>query len=132
MSQQPFKKLPECSICTFFAESHFLHCTIHPSGVKEESCQDFRSDPQAEQRQAQFLKLDWVTGEECQPEGASYYAGELIIDAVQRFNREQRLEMLDWHPVFTGRCPDCEQTIAVENPAQTHWDCACGWKDDSF
>jgi hypothetical protein len=43
-----------------------------------------------------------------EPECASYYGDELVITPEQRWNREQKLALLDWHPMFTGRCPHCE------------------------
>ncbi|MBD1824391.1 hypothetical protein H6F51_18125 [Cyanobacteria bacterium FACHB-DQ100] len=59
------------------------------------------------------------------------YAGELVIQPVQRWTREQQLALLDWHPMFTGRCPNCERTILQTHPARVNWDCEqCGWKDD--
>lgn len=128
-----FHKLPECDRCRNHSSSSYLRCAIHPSGIEAGSCPDFQEDPQAQHKQAEFLGLNWVEGEEWEPEGASYYAGELIIDAVQRFTRQQQRELLDWHPLFTGRCPHCERAIALSCPPQVHWDCEeCGWKDDSI
>jgi hypothetical protein len=37
-----------------------------------------------------------------QPAEVSYYGGELILEPLQRLSLEQRLEMLDTHPLFTG------------------------------
>ena len=150
VSQPPtFHKTVQCDRCQFYSDSLYLRCALHPTGQLGGNCLDFREDPTAHQSQAEFLSLVWVTGEEFrdvpidaspfedgfqwEPEGASYYAGELIIDVVQRFNREQKLELLDQHPMFTGRCPECESVIARSSPAQTHWDCQyCGWKDNSI
>jgi hypothetical protein len=44
----------------------------------------------------------------------------------------QQLELLDTHPLFTGRCPRCEMTYPQYETPPIHWDCsACGWIDDS-
>ena len=44
----------------------------------------------------------------------------------------QQLELLDTHPLFTGRCPQCEMTYPQYETPPVHWDCPeCGWMDDS-
>jgi hypothetical protein len=63
--------------------------------------------------------------------GASYYNGELIVQPEFRFTQVEQLRLLDWHPLFTGRCPECEMPIVQTYPLRVHWDCsACGWRDD--
>jgi hypothetical protein len=63
-----------------------------------------------------------------EPEGASYYNGELILQPRQRWTLEQQLELLDTHPLFTGRYPRCEMTYPKYETPPVHWDCsACGW-----
>lgn len=60
------------------------------------------------------------------------YAGEIVIQPVKHWTREQQIALLDCHPMFTGRCPNCERTILQTYPAMVHWDCEyCGWKDNS-
>jgi hypothetical protein len=67
-----------------------------------------------------------------EPEGATYYNGELILQPQQRWTPEQQLELLDTHPLFTGRCPQCEMTYPQYETPPVHWDCsACGWMDDA-
>ncbi|MBW4445014.1 MAG: hypothetical protein KME10_28255 [Plectolyngbya sp. WJT66-NPBG17] len=62
----------------------------------------------------------------------SYYAGELVPNPVQRWTREQQIALLDSHPMFTGRCSNCEQPMLQTHPARGHWNCEhCGWRDDS-
>lgn len=46
-----------------------------------------------------------------QPEGASYYGDELVLEPVQRLTLGQRLELLDSHPLLTRRCPNCQMPI---------------------
>ncbi|MCC5655341.1 hypothetical protein LC609_37545 [Nostoc sp. XA013] len=71
----------------------YLVCAVHFDGVEGESCLDFREDPNAEP-----VEL-W------EPEGATYYNGELILQPRQHWTREQQMELIDWHPMFTGKCP---------------------------
>jgi predicted RNA-binding Zn-ribbon protein involved in translation (DUF1610 family) len=39
--------------------------------------------------------------------------------------------LLDWHPMFTGKCPQCGALFDRDHTARVHWDCECGWMDDS-
>ena len=98
-------------------------------GVEGDSCSDFRLAMR--ERPIPDDPMAWYS-DQWQPQGASYYGGELILDPVQRLSLEQQLEMLDVHPLFTGRCPNCERPIPQAAPGQIHWDCGhCGWGDDS-
>ncbi|MBD2098475.1 hypothetical protein H6F90_25725 [Trichocoleus sp. FACHB-591] len=113
-------KLPECDRCIFYAHTPFLVCTLHPGGVSSNSCLDFQRDPMAKPEEL------W------EPEGASYYNGELVVTPQQRWSRLEKLALLDTHPLFTGRCPQCEISIPYED-LKVHWDCPlCDWKDDSI
>jgi hypothetical protein len=101
-------------------------CGVHPAGGEGDSCADFRAATGA--ITAPDDPLAWYD-DQWQPEGASYYGDELVLEPVQRLTLEQRLELLDSHLLFTGRCPGCESAIA---PGQVHYDCGnCGWMDDS-
>ncbi|MFG6105409.1 hypothetical protein U2F10_24355 [Leptothoe sp. EHU-05/26/07-4] len=61
------------------------------------------------------------------------YNGEAIPSPVVRYTLEQQLALLDWHPIFTGRCPNCEMPILQTQPPRVHWDCdRCEWMDDSI
>jgi hypothetical protein len=96
-------------------------CAVHPHGVDGDRCIDFRPDPNIQEE------------EQWQPEGASYYDGELILHRP-RLTREEQLEILDSHPFFTGICPQCGHQFDRDNPPKVHWDCPnpeCGWVDDS-
>lgn len=33
---------------------------------------------------------------------STIYAGEAIVQPVQRWTTEEKLALLDWHPLFTG------------------------------
>ncbi|WP_414587045.1 hypothetical protein [Scytonema sp. PCC 10023] len=60
------------------------------------------------------------------------YAGELIAQPRQRWTPEQQLELLDTHPIFTGKCPHCGYEFQRDYTARIHWDCPeCGWADDT-
>jgi hypothetical protein len=121
-------KLDCCNHCEFYAHSPYMVCAVHPGGVEGNHCQDFRLAPSA--AKMPDAPLAWY-GDEWQPERASYYGEELILEPVQWLSLEQRLEVLDSHPLFTGRCPNCEMPIQA-TAGQVHWDCGhCGWLDDS-
>jgi len=124
-------------------------CAVHPTGPTGDTCLDFRADPELKgKRFVDFLGLesqqqdnesfsnpfDLEPDEDLwEPEGASYYAGELILQPKQRWTREEQLELLDSHPIFTGYCPECGYKFSSVNPPQVHWDCpSCTWKDDSL
>ena len=114
-------KLPECDRCLLYARNPHLVCAVHLSGVEGDRCMDFRLDLTVEPEEL------W------NPVGSSYYNGELIVQPAQIWSQLQQLELLDWHPLFTGRCPECERAIVQVVPHQVHWDCAaCGWMDDSI
>ncbi|HEY9699053.1 MAG TPA: hypothetical protein V6D10_17465 [Trichocoleus sp.] len=114
------KKISACDQCRYYARNPHLVCFSHPAGVDGESCHDFEAALQLEHEEL------W------EPEGASYYNGELIIQPQQKLSLEKKWELLDWHPLFTGRCPHCEMPITQVVPPRIHWDCSsCGWKDDS-
>ena len=120
-------KLDCCNRCRFYARNPHLVCALHPCGVDGDSCSDFELDLTIPDDEA----TAWY-GEQWQPEGASYYGGELVLEPVQQVTVEQRLDLLDTHPLFTGRCPNCEMPIRQTDPPRVHWDCPdCGWVDDS-
>ncbi|MHC5939004.1 hypothetical protein [Nostoc sp.] len=122
-------KIPQCvgvarrrHRCLFYAHNPYLVCAVHLDGVNGNSCLDFREDPNADP-----VEL-W------EPEGASYYNGELILQPQHRLTQQQQLELLDTHPMFTGRCPQCGYEFDRDWSARVHWDCPnseCGWMDDS-
>lgn len=119
-------KLDCCDRCHFYSHSLYMVCAVHPDGVEGDTCLDFRPDPERLEDEALAFYDPW------QPEGASYYGDELVVEPVQRLTNAQRLELLDSHPLFTGRCPNCEMPIRQTEPPRVHWDCGhCGWKDDS-
>ena len=60
-------KLPECSRCLLWAHNPYLVCGVHPTGPNTNTCIDFQENPNAEAEEL------W------EPEGASYYNGELIL-----------------------------------------------------
>ena len=109
---------------------------------------DFRPDPDLEgKRFVDFLGLGAqqrdleaysnpfdldLNGELWEPEGASYYNGELILQPQQRWTQEEQLELLDTHPLFTGKCPQCGYQFERDYTACcVHWNCPeCGWLDD--
>lgn len=74
----------------------------------------------------------FVNGELVVERPRSFYNGEEIIQPPQRWTREEQLDLLDWHPLFTGRCPQCELPYPRYEKPPVHWDCPeCGWVDDT-
>ncbi len=113
-------KIPQCDRCLLYSHNPHLVCVVHPAGPRGDSCLDFREDPNAEPAEL------W------EPEGASYYNGELILQPQQRRTQQQQLELLDTHPMFTGKCPQCGYEFDRDYTARVHWDCfECGFLDDS-
>ena len=122
-------KLDCCDRCEFYAHSLYMVCGVHPCGVESDHCVDFRLATRA--IAASDDPLSWY-GEQWHPEGASYYGGELILDLAGVRSQGEQLELLDTHPLFTGRCPRCEMPLLQTDPPRVHWDCGrCGWMDDS-
>jgi hypothetical protein len=120
-------KLDCCQYCEFYAHSLYMVCAEHPAGVVEDSCPDFALDLEIPDDDA----TAWY-GEPWQPEGASYYGGELVLDRSGVRSLDEQLYLLDTHPLFTGRCPACEMPLIQTDPPRVHWDCEhCGWVDDS-
>ncbi len=60
-------KLPECDRCQLYARNPLLVCAVHPTGVDGDACLDYAED------------LILESEEVWEPEGASYYNGELIV-----------------------------------------------------
>lgn len=121
MSSPSFRRVEQCDRCLNNTRNPHLPCAVRPYGVTEgeERCADFEADPSV------------PVEEQWEPEGASFYNGELVINPVQRWTQAQKLELLLWHPLFTRRCPQCRHEF-VPDAERVHWDCAeCGWVDDT-
>lgn len=145
-------KIPKCDRCCYYAHDYHLVCVPHPDGPESDSCSDFTPNPDLEGKWVKdFLSLQWQqrenTGAEepfsnpfdlgpdeelWQPEGAAYYAGELIVQPRQHLTPEEQLWLLDNHPLFTGKCPQCGYQFDRDYTARVHWDCPeCSWMDDT-
>jgi predicted RNA-binding Zn-ribbon protein involved in translation (DUF1610 family) len=69
-----------------------------------------------------------------------YINNELVINRVtyevkqapQNLTTGQQLHIIDNHPLFTGKCPECGYVFNRDYTAIIHFDCPeCGWMDDS-
>lgn len=132
-------KIPQCDHCLLYAHEPFIVCAVHPIGSTGNTCFDFRPNPELEgKRFVNFLGLEShqqnnetfnnpfdLEPEEklWEPEGATYYAGELIVQPKQYWTREEQLDLLDTHPMFTGRCPRCNRQYSQAERPIVHWDC---------
>ena len=115
-------KIHLCDTCQFYSHDPHLVCAVHPYGVHSNDCIDYR-------RREDLIEED---EEQWCPTGYYWYDGELIPIEPQRLTNDERLQILDTHPLFTGVCPECGYQFPKENPPKVHWDCpACGWVDDS-
>lgn len=144
-------KIPDCDRCLYYSHNHFLVCAVHPEGQNSTNCPDFHENPEA--RNGNFVDflnlLQQVEAsddhepfsnpfslnseeEQWEPQGASYYNGELILQPKHQRTRAEQLWLLEHHPMFTGRCPSCGAIFNRDYQARVHWDCACGWLDDSI
>ena len=112
-------KISDCDRCSLYARNPHLVCAVHPEGVETDKCLDFRPDPKAQ------IEKQWS------PQGYSWYGDELIANRPSRHSQAEQLEILDNHPLFTGRCPQCRHEFNRNNQI-VHFDCPnCGWIDDS-
>lgn len=89
----------ECCSCLFYAHNPFLVCAVHPEGVSGDSCLDFRQDPNVEAELWEPEGARYIDGELALER--SFYNGEEIIQPRQRWTREEQLELVDMHPMFT-------------------------------
>jgi hypothetical protein len=109
-------KTDECTRCQRFSgylSSEFLVCAVHPSGPEQSPCPDFSE----------------VAGQ-WEPLGGAYCNGELVLQPEHSLTTEERWEILNMHPFFTGVCPECKEPITELD--RLHCDCqSCGWEDDS-
>ena len=87
-------KFQPCDRCFLYAHNPYVVCSVHPDGVKTNSCIDFRPDPNAK------IEEQWS------PAGYSYYDGNLVRNQ-SRYTRKEQWEILNTHPFFTGVCPQC-------------------------
>lgn len=53
-------------------------------------------------------------------ESDATYNGKKIQQSLQRLTQEDKMKLLNTHPLFTGRCPCCEIPLKVEKP---EWHC---------
>lgn len=118
-------KISNCERCLYYTNDYHLLCAAHPYGPEGDTCLDFSPSPELQGKQyIDFLGLLQQARENLdsnesfsnpfglepdenlwEPEGASYYAGELILQPQVRWTREEQLDLLDTHPIFTGIYP---------------------------
>lgn len=99
----------------------------------------FDLDPEQEQWEPEgtsFVSGDLVierVSKAYEQEERSFYNGEEIIQPQQLWTREEMLELLEFYPFFTGKCPNCIASIEIDySIKRIHFDCDyCGWMDDS-
>jgi hypothetical protein len=112
----PMPKILDCDRCQHYLHSLYLICAVNPCGPAGETCDDFNAIAQADAEIAR------------QPLGGGYYAGDWIPQPFPAVTINEQLALLNWHPQFTGRCPECETPIAESDEGQ--WKCdRCEWEN---
>ncbi|MGB5771986.1 MAG: hypothetical protein WBM32_19280 [Crocosphaera sp.] len=138
-------KIELCNRCLFYSHDSSIVCPVHPYGVYGNDCLDFRQDPNKEEVEEEVWspegytfdkegELQPLTDDDNHPDGyiLNYYDGELVVTKPSPYTQEELLELIDYHPIFTGVCPQCKHEFDKNNPPEIHWDCSsCGWIDDS-
>lgn len=77
------RQLPECPNCRFYCDNPFLFCEVLPDGAEGSPCIYYA------------------------PEIGAIYNGQVIKQPLQNRTIEEKLALLDSHPLFTGVCPNC-------------------------
>jgi hypothetical protein len=109
-------KISDCDHCQYYLHSPHLVCAVNPCGPLGLTCKDFNAITQADAEIAR------------QPLGGGYYLGDWIPQPFPEMTEAEKLALLDWHPLFTGRCPNCEMPIAESDEGQ--WKCGhCEWAE---
>ncbi|WP_293065482.1 hypothetical protein [Okeania sp. SIO2B3] len=150
--------IKECEYCIYNAWHDLIVCALHPKGPNDKNCPDFKTDPELEGKNFRdFLAVgepveingsinnpyhpdpeeNWSPPGTCYVNGElvfedSYYDGERISQPHQRFTEEEKLYLLDTHPLFTGVCPRCNY-VFTEQILSKNCTCPdCGWSDDDI
>uniref|UniRef100_B8HWA2 Uncharacterized protein n=1 Tax=Cyanothece sp. (strain PCC 7425 / ATCC 29141) TaxID=395961 RepID=B8HWA2_CYAP4 len=56
-----------------------------------------------------------------------------ITQVLARLSRSEQLEVMQTHPLFTGKCPCCGSRVPHHSLPPARWDCHdCGWEDDAL
>lgn len=109
-------KIPKCDRCQYFLHSPYLICAVNPHGPDGSTCEDF----------AAISEMDAAANK--QPLGGGYYLGDWIPQPFPAVPGGEQLALLDWHPQFTGRCPNCEMPVTAAAAGQ--WKCGhCDWQE---
>jgi hypothetical protein len=89
-------KIPECDRCFLYARNPHLVCAVHPTGPNTNTCIDFRENPNN------------ASEELWEPEGASYYNGELIRPLAKVGGRDR-----DGAPLRIARAGQSAANVVV-------------------
>ncbi|MEW5858118.1 MAG: hypothetical protein AB1861_12155 [Cyanobacteriota bacterium] len=108
-------KITEYDRCQLNPHNPFIVCALHLTGPDSDHCLDFRPTAELEEvwapEETRFVHGDLLLE---QPT----YDGEPVPMPRQRFTVEEKLELLDYHPMFTSRCPCCEMPFKMKNLPQ--------------
>jgi len=73
--------------CLLYARNPYLVCAVHPTGSDTDTCPDFQENPNAEPDEL------W------EPEGASYYNGELILQRPAAVDTRATVRTFGYSPL---------------------------------
>ncbi|MEC4818038.1 MAG: hypothetical protein SAK29_32925 [Scytonema sp. PMC 1069.18] len=111
----------------YIGGENFAHLILKLEELREEDEMEEQWEPEG----ATYIGGELVIEREDISE-PSFYNGEEIIQPRQMWTQQQQMELLDKHPMFTGKCPSCGYEYDRDYTARVHWDCpVCGWMDDT-
>ncbi|MBW4600803.1 MAG: hypothetical protein KME29_14685 [Calothrix sp. FI2-JRJ7] len=100
-------KLPQCPSCRFYCDNPFLSCEVLLDGLEQNPCIYYA------------------------PEIGALYNGQVIKQPLQNRTIEEKLALLDKHPLFTGACPGCNYKFERIELLNQQYICSnCGWSDE--
>ncbi|WP_338438737.1 hypothetical protein [Synechococcus elongatus] len=99
----PFRRIEDCNYCLFASDDSTHPCRARVSAPEGDRCLDFRP------RQSN------------KPYPLS--------DRLPKNSIAKRLDLLNWHPLATGVCPECSEEISQSSAfIFQRWFCLiCGW-----
>ncbi|GFE71906.1 hypothetical protein [Chroococcus sp. FPU101] len=87
--------------CLLYSHQLDHVCQLHPFGVDEDYCLDFRQNPNVDEEAKTSQEELWLR------ENYTWYGNKLIHNHPSRYTSEEQLQILDRHPFLTGTCPQC-------------------------
>lgn len=102
----------------------------HPGKKTASLIHEFRLDsapasPQAPQQSGSATATNNQSSPGRSPQRSS------VAEVLLHMSSLDDLKVLQDHPFFTGKCPQCNSPYIQQDPPPVYWDCqACGWEDN--